>query len=292
MENIRGIAMMVTAVALFSCFDALVKFMSASLPIGLVLMSVSVFGALIFITLSKLNGQAAISKRALHPAVIGRCVCELLTAVCITLAVIHNDLSVFAAVLQATPITMTLVAVLFMGEQVGWRRWSMILLGFTGILIIVRPFAEGFDANVLLAFLAMLLQAGRDLFSRKVPKTTGNLELATYGMISTIPSGLIILALHGTPDVVDMSKIWMIPLLLGFGTLGYLCITASVRLGDVAVVLPFRYTRLIFSIAIGMAFFAERPDLWTWIGAATVVGSGLYTLYREMQVTRVKKHQV
>ena len=286
MENIRGIAMMVTAMACFTGFDSVVKFVSTALPTGLVVTAFSTLAAVTFIGLSKFQGRPVFSPRALHPAVIGRSFCEFLTAIAVVLSVVYNDLSVVAAVLQATPITMTLGAVVLFGEKVGWRRWSMILIGFTGILIIVRPFGAEFDANILIAFAAMLSQSVRDLLSRRIPKTTGNLELATLGMLATIPSGLLIYMIGGTPEVLDLSKLWSIPALLILGTVGYLCITASVRLGDVAVVLPFRYTRLIFSIAIGMIFFAERPDLWTWIGAALVVGSGLYTLYREVQVSR------
>ncbi len=290
MENVRGIALMILAMATFTSFDALVKYTATGLPTGLVILTYSVLASLVFFALTKTKGEAIFSKNARHPAVIGRCVLELLTSMTVVIAVTRIDLSVLAAVLQATPITMTLGAVILFGEKVGWRRWSMILLGFTGILIIVRPFGADFDANVLIAFVAMLFQAMRDLLSRRVPQTIGNLQLATLGTMATLPSGFILLALNGSPETLDLTLIWSIPVLLVLGTVGYLCITASVRLGDVSVVLPFRYTRLIFAIAIGMVFFAERPDLWTWIGATLVVGSGLYTLYREMQVSRAVRH--
>lgn len=276
---------MVIAMASYTSYDALIKHLSQSLPIGTVVLTYSVLATLFFYTLSRIKGQPVFSKAALHPAVLGRSVLELLTTLTVVVAVTRIDLSVLAAVLQATPITMTLAAVVLFGENVGWRRWSMILIGFTGILIIVRPFGAEFDANVLIAFLGMLFQALRDLTSRRVPKSTGNLQLATLGMMATLPSGLILMAVNGSPAHVDPSSYWFLPLLLVLGTVGYVCITASVRLGDVSVVLPFRYTRLVFAIAIGMVVFGERPDLWTWVGAVLVVGSGLYTLYREMKVS-------
>jgi drug/metabolite transporter (DMT)-like permease len=195
-------------------------------------------------------------------------------------------LSTVTAILQATPLAVTLGAALFLGAEVGWRRWTAILLGFAGVLIIVRPGAEGVEAGALLAVAGVFFLAARDLATRATPASVPSTVIATYGFASVIPAGAILLAFSGGAMMPEPRAGLLIAAALVIGVFAYYAIIAAMRVGEIAVVTPFRYTRLLFAVGIGMAVFGERPDALTYLGAALVIGSGLYTLLREARLSR------
>jgi drug/metabolite transporter (DMT)-like permease len=182
--------------------------------------------------------------------------------------------------LQATPLVVAAGAVVFFGERVGWRRWAAIAVGFMGVLLILKPGPEGFEAASLFAVFGTLGFAGRDLATRAAPKGMSNAQLGVIGFAMLIVAGAPMLAVTGGAVWPDMQG-WA--LLLGAviaGVLAYSALTGAMRVGELSVVAPFRYTRLIFAMALGMLVFAERPDQATLLGSAIIVGSGLFTVLR------------
>ena len=271
---------MVAAMAGFAVEDMFLKFAARSLPVGQILMIFGGGGMLAFAALTKLRGE-----RVFHPAILTRpilirAVFEVMGRLFYTLAIAYTALSSASAILQATPLVVVAGAALIFGESVGWRRWSAILVGFAGVLIILRPGLEGFTLASLLAVAGTIGFAGRDLATRAAPPVLSNLQLGVYGFAMMVPTGAVLLMFFGdtaAPDLATSGQL-LAATLVGVGA--YYALTSAMRMGDVGVITPFRYTRLVFALILGAALFGERPDAYTLIGSAVIVASGIYTLIR------------
>ena len=289
MENLRGIALMVASMAGFAIEDAMIKGVSARLPSGQILVLLGIMGATIFAAIAKARGLRLISPALVQRSVVVRNLSEMVGTVCYVSAIILTPLSSASAILQATPLAVTLGAAVFLGAPVGWRRWSAIAVGFAGVLIIVRPGAEGFMPASLLAVAGVIFLAARDLATRTAPPHIASLVLAFYGFAAVVPAGGLLLAFQGgwAPMTADLLLRLAITALIGVAA--YYAIVAAMRVGDVAVVTPFRYTRIVFALILGVAVFDETVDGWMLAGAAIVIGSGLYTLLREARLVRANR---
>ena len=285
MENLRGSILMVVAMAGFSRADMVVKSLSTRLAVGEVLALLGAGGAVLFSALALWRRDRLFSGDLFSRPVIVRNLGELVGTLAFVSAIAFTPLAQASAILQATPLAVTLGAALFLGEKVGWRRWSAIVIGFIGVMIVIRPGTEGFSVLSLLAVVAVIGLAVRDVATRRVPKTIASMQLATYGFATIIPAGLLMTALAPAgfvpPSPLDPAQIAGALL---FGTGGYYALIAAMRLGEVSVITPFRYTRLIFALIIGWAVFSESVDRYTLIGGAVIVGSGLYTLWRQARL--------
>lgn len=287
MDNIRGSILMVIAMLGFAVEDMFIKQMSGALPVGQILWVIGVGGGLAFGAFGILRGHAVLSRDAIHPVVLMRTTCEMFGTVGFVTALSLIEISVASAILQATPLVVTAGAAMFLGEAVGWKRWAAIGVGFIGVLLVLRPGLESFDANALWAVLGVLGLGARDLFTRRVPKTVTSVQISTYAFVALIPTGCILLWITGTtnarPDSVDTFRL-VAAVIIGIGA--YYAIVAATRLGDISVVSPFRYSRLVFALIIGFIAFQERPDGLVILGALIIVGSGLFSLWREARLRR------
>lgn len=285
MENLRGAAMMVAAMAAFAIEDMFIKTLSADIPTGQILMMLGAGGALVFGVLAARRGTRLLSPVLLTRPVLLRNLGEVIGTMGFVTAIALTPLSSASAILQALPLAVTLGAALFMGATVGWRRWSAILVGFAGVLLIIRPGLEGFEPASLFALQGVVGLAIRDLATRAVPREIGAMQLSAYAFALIVPTGLVLLLVQGDSLIAPRPGQWgQFAGALTLGIVGYYAIVGAMRLGEVAVVTPFRYSRLIFAIIIGMTVFGERPDTPTLAGAALIVGSGLYTLLREARL--------
>ncbi|MDH3265302.1 MAG: DMT family transporter, partial [Paracoccaceae bacterium] len=196
-------------------------------------------------------------------------------------------ISTASVILQASPLVVTIGAALFLAERVGWRRWTAILVGLAGVIVILRPGMAGFDANALWAVLGVIGLSLRDLSTRRVPPEVTTLQLSAWAFAAVALAGLVLSLGPGAPKAMPSPQtLAELAFGLGFGLVGYALLTVAVRMGDLSVVAPFRYTRIIFALALGLLLFGERPDTPMLIGAALIVGSGLYTLLREARLRR------
>jgi drug/metabolite transporter (DMT)-like permease len=289
MNNLRGILLMVASMAGFAVEDAFIKSAAATVPVGQILILLGLGGTLIFGTLARMQGARLVTRAVLLRPVLLRNAAEMFGTMTFVSAIALAPLSTVSAILQATPLAVTLGAALFLGAKVGWRRWTAILTGFAGVLIIVRPGAHGLDVGAILAVAGVFLLAARDLATRATPATVPSTVIATYGFASVIPAGIILLTFSGGALVPEPRAMLFIAGALTIGVFAYYAIIAAMRVGEIAVVTSFRYSRLLFAVAIGMVFFGERPDALTFVGAGLVIGSGLYTLLREARLARLQR---
>lgn len=196
------------------------------------------------------------------------------------LAIALTLLSSASAILQATPLVLALGAVVFFKEQVGIRRWLAIFVGFIGVLMILRPGLDAFDPLSIFAVLGMLGFAGRDLATRASPATLNAAQLGVAGFAVLTVSGLVLMAVAGETSPMTRTASGYIMLTIVCGVLAYGALTLAMRTGEVSVVTPFRYSRLLFALILGVVVFHERPDMMTLAGSAVIVLSGLFLLSR------------
>lgn len=277
---------MTAAMAGFAVEDMLLKAAARELPVGEILIIFGSLGAVAFAGLARRRGE-----RVLHPALMTRPLLlragfESAGRLFYTLAIALTPLSSASAILQATPLVVVAGAALLLGERVGWRRWLAIGLGFLGVLIILRPGLEAFTALSLLAVLGTLGFAGRDLATRAAPPALSNFQLGTWGFAAMVPPGALLLATSGGAALPSPAATALLLAATAVGVGAYFALTVAMRTGEVAAVTPFRYTRLVFAMALGTLVFAERPDAATLAGAALVVATGLYTLWRSARARR------
>jgi len=273
---------MILAMAGFAAGDAGIKVLAnIGWPVGQIMLWLGLGGTFGFAVWTKLTGQSILSRDLIHPAILVRYAAELGAATCMVCALALTPLSSVTAILQAAPLVVTMGAALVFKEQVGWRRWSAILIGLVGVLLILRPGTDAFNLLSLFAVGAMLCLAARDLATRAAPLSLSTLQLATFGFSALILAGIVLTPLglaHISPGF--SGALWMVfAIVTTIG--GYYAITTAMRVGDISAVSPFRYSRLLFGLSLGVAFFNERQDAWMLAGAALVVGSGVYSVIRE-----------
>lgn len=269
---------MVLSMLLFAVEDLFVKSIAKSLPLGEVMVIEGLLGALAFAAFAALSGEAPLPAHLFTRGIARRSAFELTGRLFYALAIVLTPLSTASAILQATPLVVVAGAAILLREPVDRRRWAAILAGFVGVLIVLRPGAAGFDATSLLAVVGMLGFAGRDLSTRMAPPSLSSAQLGVAGFVVLAAAGLVALGYHGGarwPDSRLTAELLILPLC---GVLAYHFLTKAMRTGDVSAVTPFRYSRLLFGIAVGMLVFAEHPDSLMIFGSAIIVAAGMYTL--------------
>lgn len=278
---------MVGAMACFALEDVLIKQLARAMPTGQVLMLIGAGGGVVFGLMARLSGRPLLSRALLLRPVLVRNLSEAVGSVAFILALVFTTLSGASAILQATPLAVTLGAALFLGERVGWRRWTAIGIGFIGVLLIIQPGLAGFTPASLFSVVAVFLLAARDLASRAVPAGVASVQLASWGFLSLVPGGVAVLLVMGDPPAtLAASDLLRLAATLVIGCLGYYAIIAATRVGEISAVVPFRYTRLVFAMVLGALVFGERPGALMLLGSALVIGTGLYTIWRTAVLRR------
>ncbi|MBE1284587.1 MAG: EamA family transporter [Rhodobacteraceae bacterium] len=285
MNNVNGILLVIAAMAAFTLEDMFIKQLAGTLPVGQILILLGVGSGLIFAALAKWQGHRLFAPRAWRFRPVLRAGTEAISAIGFASALALVDISTVAAVFQATPLAITMGAALFLKEQVGWRRWSAIFVGFIGVLMIIRPGLDGFDPYALLVLVAVIGVAARDLLTRSMDSAVPSSVVSFQAYLSLILAGSLLLATTpGEPLNLNGEEWTLMSGGIFFGVLGYYAIVAAMRIGDASALTPFRYTRLLFSILVGMIVFNERPDTMTLLGASLIIGSGFYTFVRERRL--------
>lgn len=271
---------MTGSMAGFAVEDVFVKAAAKVMPLGQILLIMGMVGVLVFALMAKSRGEALAPRAFVAPAMLLRSAFEVVGRLFYGLSIALTALSTTSAILQATPLVVVAAAAVFFGEKVGWQRWLAVIVGFIGVLIILRPGVEGFSVLSLLAVVGLLGFAGRDLATRAAPKGLSNRQLGILGFAMLASAGAILLVWSGGAVLPDSHGLALVGGGSVVGILGYHALTGAMRTGEVSVVTPFRYTRLVFAMILAMAIFGERPDAATWAGAALVVASGVFTLTR------------
>ncbi|MFC3182968.1 DMT family transporter [Cypionkella sinensis] len=283
--NLRGSLYMTASMAGFAVEDAFLKAASQTIPVGEAILIMGLIGIAVFSGLALRAGHAPIPAAMFTRTMALRSGFEITGRLFYALAIALTPISVASAILQATPLVVVLGAALFFGETVGLKRWLLILLGFLGVMIILRPGLSGFSALSLLALVAMLGFAGRDLATRAAPPALSNAQLGVTGFIMLALSGVIITAVTGKAAMPGPNAMALIAGAAAFGISAYAALTTAMRAGEIAVVTPFRYTRLLFAMILGVTVFGERPDAATLTGAAIIVACGVIILGQSRRIT-------
>jgi drug/metabolite transporter (DMT)-like permease len=279
--NLRGALFMSVSMAGFTANDAITKLVSESMNMAQIMLVRGFFATMLIGLLALGQGALRNPRLAAHPLVALRVAGELCATVAFLMALSRLPLANVSAVLQALPLAVTMGAAMFLGERVGWRRWLAITAGFVGVLIIVRPGFEGFNAFSLLALLCVGFCAIRDIATKNIPHHIPNLLISTATAAGVTIAGAVLVQPFGGWTPMSGDHIGMIAAAAVLLVIGYHFIIMSLRVGDISYIAPFRYTALLWAIVLGMLMFGDYPDWAMLTGATIIVASGLYTLYRE-----------
>ena len=273
---------MTLAMAGFALEDLLIKILSSFMPVSQILIYIGVFAGGLFCLIAKISRTPVFTKEILkNRIVILRTLADMFGAIFIVMAISLVPLSTVSSILQATPLLVTLGAVFMFNESVGWRRWSAISVGFFGVVLILQPGMNGFQASSLFALLGVIFLALRDLLTRQVKGDIPSLTVSIFAFSAAAFGGILVIPFNG-PFVVLTSQQWVMILISAImGCFSYLTLVLATRAGDISVIAPFRYTRLIFALVLSVLVLKERPSFLTLIGAAIIISSGCYTFWRE-----------
>lgn len=284
--NLRGILLLTLSMAAFAIEDAMIKLASGGLPAGQILLMIGVVGTPVFALWGRAKGQTVFSRAALNGPLWWRNLFEVIGTLGFVTSLTLIPLSTATAILQATPIAVTAGAALFFGETVGWRRWTAVLVGFSGVILILRPGLDSFDINALWAVLGVMGLSARDLATRRMPAALPTMVVATWGFVSVAALGAVMMAVSADAVIPDARSLGFVAGALAVGIGAYWCIIEATRAGDMSAIQPFRYSRLVFALILAVLVFGERPDTLTLFGTALIIGAGLYTLLRERTLSR------
>lgn len=278
---------MIFAMAAFTVEDMLIKKMSATLSVGQIILFVGLGASVLLAVFCIVTGQDLRDRKSWGALSWWRMAAEASAAVSLTTALWLVDFAVFAAVFQATPLVLIMAAAIFLGEEVGWRRWTAVLIGFCGVLMIIRPGFSGFDPNALFVLVTVLSITARDLITRQMDRRIPTTVVAFQGFVIMIPVGALLLMLPGGPTgQVTGPELQYLLIAIVSGAVAYYALITSTRIAPTAVITPFRYTRLLFSLLVAVFVFKERPDTLTLLGASLIILTGLYTFFRERRLAR------
>jgi len=273
---------MIIAMGCLTLTDLLIKVASQTLPIGQVMISYGVGSLIVFWVLLRIKGESIRLSPLTNPTVIFRNIGDLIALNGMFLALVYVPLSTIGAVIQTVPILVTAAAALLLGERVGMRRASAIFVGFLGALLIIQPGAASFDITAILVLIAAIGMALRDIATKLVRENLSTLLLTFYSCFLFIISGGVLLIIDGGASVPVVGNSVTIAAMIVTGSLGFFFMTEAVRLGEMSVVSPFRYTRLLFSMAAGILILGEQVNASMIIGSALTILSGLYIWRREI----------
>lgn len=285
-HNVRGILFMIAAMVAFAIADTLVKVATSTISPAQVMFYLNAGALVIFSIMAIVQNDRLIDARAFSPVLLVRYVSEVAGMVGMVMALATVPISVVGAVTQASPMLAAVGAVLFLNEYVGWRRWCSIAIGFVGVLLIVQPGGTGFELVVLWAILALVALSIRDLTTRLIPKDMASASLATYTMAAATPFSIAWLAYNGESLFPAQTNWFVIVPMVVLGATAYMLLIASIRIAEVSVVMPFRYSRIIFLLVLGFLIFDEKPSALMLSGAALIILSGSYMMWREQIVNK------
>ena len=287
-DNLRGAGLMVCSMFLYTFNDACLKAVGETLPIfqSIFLRSILVaiiFSCLFFFTKSytvklNLNDFKLLSLRA---------IAEVTSTFFFITALFKMPIANVVSIVQILPLTVSLAAVIFLQERIGWRRILAIFIGFIGVLLIVKPGASDFNYYSTYALLAVIFVTMREIVTRRLSKEVPSFfDASTTAVTVFIFSGLGSLTVNWVQ--VSISDFLSLMAASTFLAGGYLFSVLAIRKGELTFVAPFRYTSLLVALLLGFFVFGEWPDKMTFIGAIIIFSAGMFSFYREKKIAKLK----
>ncbi|MGE3916166.1 MAG: DMT family transporter [Hyphomicrobiaceae bacterium] len=289
--NLFAIGAIIVSQAVFTANDALMKLAARSLPGGEAIFVRGLFTVAFASILTLTLGAWRVWPGSGEWRLIAlRNVGEVAATLLYLTALFHMPIAEATAILQFVPLAMTAGAALFLAEPVGWRRWLATAVGLVGVLVVIRPGTAAFNGWSLVALASVMAIVLRDLATRRIGRSIPTIWL-------TLISSLTVTSAAAT---FSLTEVWRMPStgeLLAIGAAavfllaGYYSIIEAMRLGEVAVVAPFRYSIIVWAILAGLLLFGERPDPIALAGTGIVMAAGLYTFFRERRLVARRRQQ-
>lgn len=280
---LRGIVYMVVGGALLTLNDAIIKWMTADYPVGQTLFLRGIFVFLPIVLIVRRTGGLAALRITSWKGQGTRAGLVVFSTFMFITGLSLLPLADAIAIAFAGPIFLTVLAVPLLGEQVGWRRWSAVSVGFLGVLIMLRPGADGLNWYALFPLAAALAGAFRDIVTRRISSTESSAAILLVTTSAVTLAGLASFPFTDwqMPSLSDLGLFAVTGIVLGGAH--YLMID-TFRYAEAGLVAPFKYSTMIWAVLFGFAIWGDIPDRWIFAGSALVIGSGLYILHRETRV--------
>ena len=277
-ENLRCIAFMILAMAGFAIEDAVIKKLSLTMPVSQILLLMGFTGIVAFGLLAKIRRVKLLASEVYNPWFIARTLSELAAAIFFVTSIVYASLSISSAILQATPLIVTLAGAVFLKQRVSIGQWCFILIGFLGVLLVIQPGRDGFQPAAIFAMIAVFFLALRDTITRVISVSIPAVTISFWAFFALLLAGILTIPLFSVFISVTSSDLLLLLVAAGAGTGAYLSVVLATRAGDVATVAPFRYTRLIFALGLAILIFDETVNTLMLIGSAIIIGSGIFML--------------
>lgn len=276
---------MLAAMASFSAGDTMTKLMASEVPVGQIIFFRGLVATTVIIVICARQGLLPHAGLIFQKKVMLRSLSDVLGTIAFIIALGHMPIANLTAILQAVPLAATGFAALFLGEKVGIRRVTAILVGFAGVLFIVKPTPASFTVYDGLALGLVLSVALRDIFTRQLTFQVPTMIVVLANSAFVMLSGL---GLYAFEDWVALTPRHLLLLLCGglFLSSGYVCMVLTIRMGDISTTAFYRYSMALFALLSGIFVFGEFPDGPALLGIALIVGSGVYALIREMRLAK------
>jgi drug/metabolite transporter (DMT)-like permease len=282
----RGCALMVVSTIMFAGMHAAIRHTTQHMPPVEVAFFRNLFGLLVIAPLLLRYGSGVFRTKKLSLHML-RAVLNVLSMLAFFVGLSMTPIARATALSFTAPLFTALLGVLFLGEVFRWRRWTAILVGFIGALVILRPSLEGLETGALLIIFSSLLWSLAVIDIKVLARTESSLTITAYVTVLMIPLTLGPALMNWQTPPAEM---WGWLIFIGvIGTLGQLVVTEAFKLADTTALMPFDFIKLIWAAILGALLFGELPDMYTWIGAAIVFASSFYIVWRETVVRRESK---
>ena len=283
---LRGIFyMLATAVVIFPLLNASVKYLAADYSLVQIIWVRSVVHLLWMVVLfMPAMGFELFATRRLKLQLV-RSLLQLIALVTFVVGLVHIPMTTATAIFFTGPLFVVALAAPLLGERVGIRRWLAVLVGFVGALIIIRPGIDGMHWASLLILASALFYALYQVLTRRVADHDDFRVSAVYTILIALVLSTVAVPFYWETPIGWLD--WLVFIGLGFlGGLGHLFVIQAYAHAQASVIGPFDYGQLLGVTIVGYLVFAEFPDLWTWVGVAVIILSGIYVARREARARR------
>jgi len=275
---LAGIGLMLAAMLAFSLNDTLGKWLVGTYGVAQLLLIRSLAASLMLAPAAYRTGFATIFKPQRPWIHALRAFCSVTETALFYWAVVYLPLADTVAFYLASPIFVTILAVVFLKEKVGWRRWSAILVGFIGVLIALKPTGDGLGWPALIAISGSFIFAGSNVLTRLLAGEN-EVTLVSWQVMGAVIFGLAVAPFRWTtPSFADFLGLSLLGIVATFAHMG---VNRSLKYAPAAVVVPYQYSLIVWAMIFGYAFFGDWPANNVLTGSAIIVGAGLYIFLRE-----------
>lgn len=276
---------MLSWACLFSMTMTFIKMLDSEIPIVMVVFMRLLFGIFAFMPLMLKEGFSNLKTTRL-PLHLFRVVLTCAALGSTYYAYAHLPMAFAASIGFTAPLISTVLALLILNEKVGFKKWIAIIIGYCGVLVMVKPEGGIWSFAVFIALFANVFAGGVRIVIKKLSTTDSSIQIMMYNNIfSLLLVGSIVVFYWHVPSLYDIFLLFLIG---GFGTFSQYSYIKALEYGDISLCAPFEYSRLLFAVPIGLVFFAEIPTQWTIIGSLIIVSCNIFLTYYEIRQSRIK----